>query len=187
MTAPARLRTERLTRSFGSLLAVDAVDFEVPPGELRAIIGPNGAGKSTFFKLISDELAPTYMLYFFHTLFSHGNLFNVGAQRQSGYVREEGLGWLRPENRDDFLRALQGFRRVTMEDLKRNERLCWGAPADVRDALIGLADALGAGTLLLQFNQGAMPHEMFVNPIRRFAAEVLPAVRRHTVTKVAIG
>ncbi len=59
MTAPARLRTERLTRSFGSLLAVDAVDFEVPPGELRAIIGPNGAGKSTFFKLISGELAPT--------------------------------------------------------------------------------------------------------------------------------
>ncbi len=127
------------------------------------------------------------MLYFFHTLFSHGNLFNVGAQRQSGYVREEGLGWLRPENRDDFLRTLQGFRRVTMEDLKRNERLCWGAPADVRDALIGLADALGAGTLLLQFNQGAMPHEMFVNQIRRFAAEILPAVRRHTVTKLEIG
>jgi len=43
--------------------------------------------------------AGPYTLYFFHTLFSHGNLYNVGGQRQSGYVREEGLGWLRPENR----------------------------------------------------------------------------------------
>jgi branched-chain amino acid transport system ATP-binding protein len=38
---------------------VDAVDFEVPAGELRAVIGPNGAGKSTFFKLIAGELPPT--------------------------------------------------------------------------------------------------------------------------------
>jgi branched-chain amino acid transport system ATP-binding protein len=53
------LRTERLTRTFGQLIAVNAVDFEVTSGELRSIIGPNGAGKSTFFKLISGELAPT--------------------------------------------------------------------------------------------------------------------------------
>jgi alkanesulfonate monooxygenase SsuD/methylene tetrahydromethanopterin reductase-like flavin-dependent oxidoreductase (luciferase family) len=127
--------------------------------------------------------AGPYTLYFFHTLFSHGNLFNVGGQRQSGYVREEGLGWLRPENREDFLRALQGFRRMTADDLTRNERLCWGSPAQVRDQLVALAEALGSNTLLLQFNQGAMPHEMFMNQIRRFSAEVLPDLRRHTVTQ----
>ena len=131
--------------------------------------------------------AGPYMLYFFHTLFSHGNLYNVSGQRQSGYVREQGLGWLRPENRDEFLRSLQGFRRMTADDLSRNERLCWGSPAQVRDALIELAEALGSNVLLLQFNQGAMPHEMFVNQIRRFAEEVLPDVRRHTVTKVAVA
>jgi branched-chain amino acid transport system ATP-binding protein len=59
MTAAGHLKTERLTRTFGHLMAVNAVDFEVPAGELRAIIGPNGAGKSTLFKLISGELAPT--------------------------------------------------------------------------------------------------------------------------------
>jgi branched-chain amino acid transport system ATP-binding protein len=59
MTTAGHLRTERLTRTFGQLVAVNAVDFEVRPGELRSIIGPNGAGKSTFFKLISGELAPT--------------------------------------------------------------------------------------------------------------------------------
>jgi len=60
-SAPAAplLRTERLTRSFGSLRAVDGVDFEVAAGELRSVIGPNGAGKSTFFKLIAGELPPS--------------------------------------------------------------------------------------------------------------------------------
>ena len=53
------LRTERLTRAYGSLLAVNGVDFTVREGELRSIIGPNGAGKTTFFRLISGEVAPT--------------------------------------------------------------------------------------------------------------------------------
>jgi alkanesulfonate monooxygenase SsuD/methylene tetrahydromethanopterin reductase-like flavin-dependent oxidoreductase (luciferase family) len=127
--------------------------------------------------------AGPYMLYFFHTLFSHGNLAQVGAQRDRGYVREEGLGWLRPEHRDDFLATLQGFRRTTMQDLERNERLCWGTPAQVTETLIGLAEALGSNTLLIQFNQGAMPHAMFMNQIERFGAEVLPAIRRHTVAR----
>jgi branched-chain amino acid transport system ATP-binding protein len=53
------LRTERLTRAYGSLLAVNGVDFSVREGELRSIIGPNGAGKTTFFRLISGEVEPT--------------------------------------------------------------------------------------------------------------------------------
>jgi len=53
------LRTERLTRAYGSLLAVSDVDVSVTRGELRSIIGPNGAGKTTFFRLISGETVPT--------------------------------------------------------------------------------------------------------------------------------
>jgi branched-chain amino acid transport system ATP-binding protein len=59
------LRTERLTRTFGSLIAVDRVDVSVRRGELRSIIGPNGAGKTTFFRLISGEMAPTSGRIFF--------------------------------------------------------------------------------------------------------------------------
>jgi branched-chain amino acid transport system ATP-binding protein len=53
------LRTEALSRSFGSLRAVDRVDLTMRAGELRSIIGPNGAGKTTFFRLISGEMAPS--------------------------------------------------------------------------------------------------------------------------------
>lgn len=61
----ALLRTERLTRAFGGLKAVDGVDFAVRPGELRAVIGPNGAGKTTFFNLITGLLPPTAGRIFF--------------------------------------------------------------------------------------------------------------------------
>jgi branched-chain amino acid transport system ATP-binding protein len=59
MPETALLHTERLTRAFGSLIAVDRVDFAVRPGELRSIIGPNGAGKTTLFRLISGEMTPS--------------------------------------------------------------------------------------------------------------------------------
>src|SRR5262245_9435803 len=51
------LKLKGLTRSFGGLIAVNNVDFELPGGSLHAIIGPNGAGKTTLFNLISGMLA----------------------------------------------------------------------------------------------------------------------------------
>jgi branched-chain amino acid transport system ATP-binding protein len=52
------LRLEGVTRRFGGLLAVDAVDLAVAQGGVTAIIGPNGAGKTTLFHLISGFQAP---------------------------------------------------------------------------------------------------------------------------------
>jgi branched-chain amino acid transport system ATP-binding protein len=53
------LEARNVSRSFGSLVAVDGVSLIVEPGEFKAIIGPNGAGKTTFFNLISGLLTPT--------------------------------------------------------------------------------------------------------------------------------
>jgi branched-chain amino acid transport system ATP-binding protein len=53
------IRTEALTVRFGGLTALNAVNFEVQRGEIRAIIGPNGAGKSTFFNCLTGVLRPT--------------------------------------------------------------------------------------------------------------------------------
>jgi branched-chain amino acid transport system ATP-binding protein len=55
----AILRTERLTRDFGALRAVNAVNLEVRAGTLHSVIGPNGSGKTTLFNLISGEIPPT--------------------------------------------------------------------------------------------------------------------------------
>jgi branched-chain amino acid transport system ATP-binding protein len=58
-TDSAVLRTQGLTKQFGSLTAVDDVTWQVESGKTKAIIGPNGAGKSTFFNLISGVFPPT--------------------------------------------------------------------------------------------------------------------------------
>jgi len=52
------LRLENLTKSFGSLKAVDGIGLEVTQGEALGIIGPNGAGKTTLFHLITGLLQP---------------------------------------------------------------------------------------------------------------------------------
>ncbi|UVE49604.1 ABC transporter ATP-binding protein [Haloferax larsenii] len=51
------LEVDGLHRSFGSLVAVDDVTFEIEPGEIVGMIGPNGAGKTTTFNCISGVLA----------------------------------------------------------------------------------------------------------------------------------
>lgn len=59
------LECRGLTCRFGGLVAVDAVDLSVEPGEIRAVIGPNGAGKSTLFNLVTGVVRPSEGEIFF--------------------------------------------------------------------------------------------------------------------------
>jgi ABC-2 type transport system ATP-binding protein len=49
---------EELTYSYGDLLAVDHIDFNVGQGEILGFLGPNGAGKSTTVKMLTGQLRP---------------------------------------------------------------------------------------------------------------------------------
>jgi ABC-2 type transport system ATP-binding protein len=55
----AAIVTEKLTRKFGELTAVDKVDLEVAAGQFFGFLGPNGAGKSTTIKMLTGLLTPT--------------------------------------------------------------------------------------------------------------------------------
>lgn len=48
-----------LTKTFGTLCAVDHLDLQVYQGELFGFLGPNGAGKTTTIKLMTGLLRPT--------------------------------------------------------------------------------------------------------------------------------
>ena len=52
------LVAEGLTRSFGSLRAVDGVSLRIAPGETFGLLGPNGAGKTTVISMIAGLLQP---------------------------------------------------------------------------------------------------------------------------------
>jgi ABC-2 type transport system ATP-binding protein len=53
------IRAENLTRSFGSLAAVDRLSFTVAEGEIFGLVGPDGAGKTTTMRLLTAILDPT--------------------------------------------------------------------------------------------------------------------------------
>ena len=53
------LAVRDLKKSFGGIVAVDGVSFDVTEGEILGIIGPNGSGKSTLFNCILGQLRPS--------------------------------------------------------------------------------------------------------------------------------
>ena len=53
------IRLIDLTKRYGGFTAVDAINLEVPQGELFGFLGPNGAGKTTTLRMIAGILRPT--------------------------------------------------------------------------------------------------------------------------------
>ena len=56
---PVSIQVEGLTRTFGDLVAVDHLDFEIPAGQMTGFVGANGAGKTTTMRMIVGVLSPT--------------------------------------------------------------------------------------------------------------------------------
>ena len=130
-----------------------------------------------------EEAAP-YLRYFY-TLY---NFDHVSLNEAGAYYSKTAAEHLRPELRaaafDDTLRV----RELTMEDVVRHaEANAWGTPQQVADRIIAEAEAVGASTILVSMNRGAMPQEMFLNQIRRFGAEVLPILQSHPITRVPLA
>ncbi len=59
------LETQKLTKRFGGLVAVNQIDLMVNKGKISSIIGPNGAGKTTVFNVITGIYQPDEGQYFF--------------------------------------------------------------------------------------------------------------------------
>ena len=53
------VRTVALRKVFGSLVAVDALDLEIPRGQVFGLLGPNGSGKTTTIRMLCGLVQPT--------------------------------------------------------------------------------------------------------------------------------
>ncbi|MGC8746817.1 MAG: ABC transporter ATP-binding protein [Candidatus Saccharicenans sp.] len=81
------LELKSVTKKYGYFKAVDAVSFEVKPGEAVGYLGPNGAGKSTTIKMIAGLLEPTGGEIIYQGRNVWKNL--VWFKERLGYVPEE--------------------------------------------------------------------------------------------------
>jgi len=53
------ISVSRLSKRYGPQLAVEALSFDIPAGQIVGFLGPNGAGKSTTLKMLTGMLEPT--------------------------------------------------------------------------------------------------------------------------------
>src|SRR5256886_3781195 len=129
------IRTQKLSRRFGNLTAVDGIDLEVAAGQFFGFLGPNGAGKSTTIKMLTGLLAPTggSMDLLGLDFATHP----VEVKRQIGVV-PEGMGLLERLTGSEYLQfvgRMYGLdRRMTQQ--RANELLDFMQLADRPKTLI---------------------------------------------------
>lgn len=113
--------TEKLTRRFGALTAVDNVELRVPAGQFFGFLGPNGAGKSTTIRMLTGLLAPTSGRMQLLGLDFAAN--TVEIKRQIGVV-PEGMGLFERLTGVEYLHfvgRMYGLDRATVQ--KRTDEL----------------------------------------------------------------
>jgi ABC-2 type transport system ATP-binding protein len=88
--APPAIRTRGLTKRFGSIVAVDGLDLDVPTGVVFGLLGPNGAGKTTTIRLLTGLARPTA---------GSASVAGIDATRGDGTALRARLGVLDQEPR----------------------------------------------------------------------------------------
>ena len=110
------IQLENLVKDYGSLRAVDHLNFTINDGEILGFLGPNGAGKSTTLKTITCYLAPTA-----------GNIYvdNYNVIEHSMKIREM-IGYLPEQNPlydemtvYDYLKFIGDVRGITEKRFRK--------------------------------------------------------------------
>jgi ABC-2 type transport system ATP-binding protein len=78
------ISVKNLYKSFGNVVAVDDLSFDIKPGEVVGFLGPNGAGKSTTMKMLTGFLPPSS---------GEISIFNMSLKNQARAIKQ-GIGYL---------------------------------------------------------------------------------------------
>lgn len=140
-STPPAVETRALTRTYGSLVALDHLDLTVQPGDLFGFIGSNGAGKTTSLRILATFLLPSS---------GHATVFGHNVVAQADAVRHL-IGYM-----PDFFGVYK--------DMEVTEYLdffgaCYRIPAAQRDRTVSdVLDLVGLhekrGTLIGALSRG---------------------------------
>ena len=159
MSGAPLLEVRELGKRFGGIEAVRGVDFQVVPGQIKALIGPNGAGKTTIFNMISGVLAPTHGRVLFegvplpvcrpHAVAARGIARTFQLARLFGEmtVLENVLVGCHRRGRAGWLACAARSRAMRAE-----ERALQARAREVLD-LVGLAERAGAAAATLPYGE----------------------------------
>ncbi|HUB96971.1 MAG TPA: LLM class flavin-dependent oxidoreductase [Stellaceae bacterium] len=132
------------------------------------------------------EYSP-WFLYFNQILWHHGSIAAPGAPPEPPPPPSTSYDYVRPENRPFAEMDREKIRQITFADVEKRVhggQLSWGPAKEVADALIAAAEHAGCNAVLLNTCNGVVPHELFMEQIRRVGRELLPRLHAHQVTRV---
>jgi ABC-2 type transport system ATP-binding protein len=143
------IETEKLSRRFGQVAAVNQVDLQVPPGSVYGFLGPNGAGKTTTIRMLLGLINPDAgQIRLFGSPFTRHNwptLAKIGALVETPSLYPNLTG---RENLE-ALRRLIKAPRENIDDVLDNVRLEHDANRPVRGYSMGMRQRLAIAMALL--------------------------------------
>jgi ABC-2 type transport system ATP-binding protein len=142
------ITTQALTRRFGDLTAVDALDLDIPAGGVVGFVGPNGSGKSTTIRMLLGLIRPTSGTA---TVLGHPITQPVRyAARVGALIESPALqGGLSARANLDSMARLRGIPKGRADEVLEVVSLSDRAGSKAKDFSLGMKQRLGIAIALL--------------------------------------
>lgn len=129
------IKTENLTKKFGTFTAVNSISFEVSKGEIFGFLGANGAGKSTAMKMLCGLLEPTSGIATIAGFDIYKDTENI--KKKIGYMSQKFSLYddLTVEENIKFFGGIYGLSRKIIRE-RTDELMNWLNIYDLRKTLV---------------------------------------------------
>jgi ABC-2 type transport system ATP-binding protein len=142
------ISAKRLTKAFGTRLAVDDLSFDIAPGRVTGFLGPNGAGKTTTMRMLLGLAQPTSGIA---SVLGRSYVDLEHPSRRVGTVLDASSFHPRRTARNHlrWVAAAAGVRRARVPEVLETVDLAQAATRQVGEFSLGMRQRLALATALL--------------------------------------